>query len=187
MPRRLTRHMRHNVVAYLALFFALTGTAVAAAPLMTGAKIENGTINSDDLRDRGSAAYPGPSIQGKDVEANTLGGDEILESSLGKVRAADTLDGRDSSEFLRQVRYVNGPVETLAPWEVKIVLAECPSGSRVIGGGYNTHGGNVREMSVGSEMASGGWRVGVVNLGDNMKGTDPLKVSANAMCAFGGT
>ena len=97
---KLLSHARHNVVAYLALFIALGGTAVAAKPMLTGADIQDGTINSADLRDRDSTTYAGPSIQAIDVEANSLTGAEIDEASLGKVADADKLDGKDSADFL---------------------------------------------------------------------------------------
>ena len=38
MISRLAAHLRGHGVAYIALFVALSGTAVAAAPLITGAK-----------------------------------------------------------------------------------------------------------------------------------------------------
>ena len=79
MLRQLTGHMRHNVVAFLALFLALGGTAIAAKPLLTGADIQDG------------------SLAGADVQNDSLTGDDILESSLGKVGDADTLDGKDST------------------------------------------------------------------------------------------
>ena len=34
--KRFAGHLRHNPVAYVALFFALGGTAIAARPLITG-------------------------------------------------------------------------------------------------------------------------------------------------------
>ena len=82
MLQRTTHHMRHNVVAYLALFFALSGTAIAAKPLVTGEGVQD------------------ESLTGADVRNNSLTGEDILESSLGKVGDADTLDGRDSTGFL---------------------------------------------------------------------------------------
>ena len=100
MLAKLLSHARHNVVAYLALFVALSGTAVAAKPMLTGGDIQDGTINSADLRDRDSTSYPGPSIQGADVEANSLTGSEINEASLGKVADSDLLDGKNSTDFL---------------------------------------------------------------------------------------
>ncbi len=64
--------MAHNVVAYLALFVALGGTAVAAKPLISGA----------------------------DIVDDSVTGAEVLESSLATVGDADRLDGRDSTDFL---------------------------------------------------------------------------------------
>ena len=83
--------LRKNAVAYLALVLATTGTAVAAAPALTGAKIQDGTLNSADFRDRGST-YPGPSIQGRDVEANALTGAEIDESTLALAGGEESWD-----------------------------------------------------------------------------------------------
>ena len=64
--------MAHNVVAYLALFVALGGTAVAAKPLISGA----------------------------DIVDDSVTGADVLESSLATVGDADRLDGRDSTDFL---------------------------------------------------------------------------------------
>ena len=63
--------MRRNTVAYVALFFALSGSAIAAKPLITGA----------------------------DVRDDSLTGADVLESSLAQVGDADKLDGKDSSAF----------------------------------------------------------------------------------------
>jgi len=41
MLSRLGSHARRNLVAYLALFVALGGTAVAAKPLITGADVQD--------------------------------------------------------------------------------------------------------------------------------------------------
>jgi hypothetical protein len=45
---KLLRHVRRNVVGYLALFVALGGTAVAAKPLITGANVQDGSITGAD-------------------------------------------------------------------------------------------------------------------------------------------
>ena len=95
MFARIVGHVRGNTVAYLALFFALSGTAIAAKPLLTGADIQDG------------------SLTGADVQNDSLTGNDVLESSLGKVPSAtaadsattagdaEKLDGKDSSEFLQ--------------------------------------------------------------------------------------
>jgi hypothetical protein len=91
MPKRFPNHLRHNAVAYLALFLALGGTAIAAKPLVTGADIQDGSLTGTDVSDN-----------------STLTGVDIDESDLGQVPSAlnadiaanaDKLDGKDASEL----------------------------------------------------------------------------------------
>lgn len=85
MLKRFGSHFRHNVVAYLALFVALGGTAVAAKPLIDSADVQN------------------ESLTGADILNDSLQGADILESSLGQVPSAadaDTLDTMNSTDFL---------------------------------------------------------------------------------------
>ena len=72
--RRLGRHVGSNAIAYVALFFALTGSAVAAKPLLTGADIQDNTITSADVKDG--------DLQAVDVKADSLTGAVIDESTL---------------------------------------------------------------------------------------------------------
>lgn len=65
MLTKLFSHARHNTVAYIALFIAMSGTAVAAS-----------------------------AITGKQVVDDSLTGADIAEATLGKVALADNLDGK---------------------------------------------------------------------------------------------
>lgn len=88
MGRQLTGHMRHNVVAYLALFIALGGTSAWAAGQITGNQIKD------------------ESLTGADVLNNSLKGDDVLESSLGAVPSATKAGdaGTLDTKTLSQVR-----------------------------------------------------------------------------------
>lgn len=122
MFSQLNGHMRHNVVAYVALFFALSGTAIAAKPLVTGADVQDG------------------SLTGADVQNDSLTGDDVLESGLGKVGDADTLDGTNSTDFLAQggvpgkfVRRTQ--TEAVPPHQARWIRVQCDGGEKVVGGG----------------------------------------------------
>jgi hypothetical protein len=60
----LLHHLRRNAVAYLALFVALGGTSFAAATVITGKNVKNG------------------SLTGKDVKNSSLTGGDVKNKSL---------------------------------------------------------------------------------------------------------
>lgn len=197
---RATHHMRHNVVAYLALFLALSGSAMAAKPL----------IDSSDVQDE--------SLTTADIQNNSLTGDDILESSLGKVPSAttadsattasdagtldskdstdflganaqaadaDKLDGKDSTQFLESTQEATGSEAVIpakqeggvAPSE--FAAATCPSGTHVTGGGYLMTSGFVERFHpVWSYPSNNGWRV----LAANSSGHE-ARFRAYALCA----
>lgn len=95
---------RHQlVVAYVALFVALGGSAVAAKPLIDGSDVADESLTSADIQNN--------SLTGDDVQNDSLTGDDIVEAGLGEVPAAatagsattagdaDKLDGQDSTAF----------------------------------------------------------------------------------------
>lgn len=86
---RVARHARSNVVAYLALFLALTSGAVAATRI-TGKQIVDNSITSADIRNG--------TIRGRDVARNALTGREINERKLARVPDAARLAGRTLSQ-----------------------------------------------------------------------------------------
>ena len=112
MRSTLGFHLRRHVVAYLALFVALGGTAVAAKPMLTGADIQDA------------------SLTGADVANDSLTGADVLESSIAKVpnafAADDTLHAEEATNasklggvaangYMRGEGTVAGHVEVLHP------------------------------------------------------------------------
>ena len=82
---RLRAHVGRNAVAYVALFFALSGTgAMAAKTLITGAQIEDGTIAAVDLAKDAvtSEKILDGSIVGPDLQADAVTSDTILDGSI---------------------------------------------------------------------------------------------------------
>ena len=93
---RLRMHLGRNAVAYLALFFALSGTgAMAAKTLITGADIQDGSIAAVDLAKDSvtSAKILDKSIVGPDLEADSVDSSKILDGSIvGPDLQADAVD-----------------------------------------------------------------------------------------------
>jgi hypothetical protein len=74
VTRRIPAPSPTTVVAWLALFFALSGSVFA------GVKIAKNSVSSSQIKNH--------SIKGADIAKNTVGGDQIDESSLGVVPRA---------------------------------------------------------------------------------------------------
>lgn len=90
------RHIRSNVVGYLALFVALTGVTYAAGGVpknsVSSSSIKKGAVKSIDVRNG--------TLTGTDVRDGALSGADIDEGTLSMVPNAGLLDGLDSSAFV---------------------------------------------------------------------------------------
>jgi hypothetical protein len=99
MTKRLTRFLRRNTIALIALFFALSGTTFAAANALapnsvgarqlkknavTAPKIKNGNVTNAKLA-RGA-------VTGVKVKDASITGADVLETSLAKVPSATAAD-----------------------------------------------------------------------------------------------
>lgn len=116
-----------NVIAVIALFFALGGTVYAAGKI-SGSEIKPKSIPGNRVKPKSLTATqikPG-SLTGKQVKAGSLTGTQILESSLTGVSASS----------LATVQYASATVllPALTPTGAT-AIATCPVGQKVIGGG----------------------------------------------------
>ena len=116
MIRKLVRRPSPaTVIASLALFVSLSGVSYGVATgfidsreiknnTIVSRDVKNSTVRTQDLRNneiRG-ADVRNSTITGRDVALNSLGGQDIDESKLVLGKGdAETLDGVDSSGFLR--------------------------------------------------------------------------------------
>src|SRR4051794_27754683 len=88
--RTAARHVRGNVVAYLALFVALGGTSAYAAAAITGADVVDESLTSADLKDGqvkapeiASAAVGSAEIAPLAVTNARLGAGSVTNGKLG--------------------------------------------------------------------------------------------------------
>jgi hypothetical protein len=117
----LGAHLRGNVVAYLALFVALCGSAYAAVSL----PLPKGSVGSKQLRkqavktrDIGKGA-----IVGKKVRKDSLTGKQIKESSLGTVPNSSRVGGSQVQQI--HYRATTAGTETLFSIAGLTVTATC--------------------------------------------------------------
>jgi hypothetical protein len=106
--RRIPRPSAALVVAFAALFAAMSGTGYAALKI-TGASVANNTLSGLDIRNK--------SLGPQEHKPNSLGGGQIKESKLGtvphaaKATDADTVGGSPASAFmLKQPRAFEAPI-----------------------------------------------------------------------------
>jgi hypothetical protein len=105
------RHIRNNVVGYIAIFlFAIGGTAYATHPgglntissddiingAVRSADVGNDSLESQDVRDETS---PGGGLQSQDLRPGSVGSSEVVDGSLTGVDVTDgSLDATDVSD-----------------------------------------------------------------------------------------
>ncbi len=97
MLARMGLHLRHNVVGYLALLVALSGSAYAAGLANNSVKsrhIKNGQVKSADVKNNG--------LTGTDIREASLGEVPLAGAATTAASADDAalLDGLNSTDFL---------------------------------------------------------------------------------------
>ena len=89
MLKRLSTHLRANVIAYLALFAALGGTGYAARKIGT-AQLKRNAVTKPKIAANAvdGTKVQNASLSGGDLGANSVGGAQINEAVLAGVNAA---------------------------------------------------------------------------------------------------
>ena len=182
MTNRFMSHLRGNLVAYLALFLAMSGTAYAAATIGSRQVIDESLL-SRDLKNNAA-------VNSSDVVNNGLTGADVNEDTLGQVPRAFYSSYAGGAGVLHWGGSVSEP-EPMGPNSSGQAHAECPRGTTATGGGhivgydfdpsfgeYSTDPDIMVDGSFASD--SGGW---VANATNATSRTDAF-VMAVAECVY---
>ena len=153
MAASLARHIRNNVVGYIALVVALSGVAYASHEDIRSSDIVNDQVKSVDVRDddRNGGGLTASdlrkdSVRSSEVDNNSLTGADINETTLGVLRTTT-------------VRSVKG-TGALHP--------ECNPGEVATGGGYTQVDGTVIQFRPAQTSGTPtGWSVAQTNAADS--------------------
>jgi hypothetical protein len=165
------RHLKHpaTIVSMVALFAALSGGAIAGT-LISGSQIKNHSISAKKL-----TALAVRQLRGHRGPAGPMG--------------APGADGAPGVFSTSNVTQVSGPVSVQCPagggaCDVGSSVATCPSGSVVLGGGFDSEGAPPVEATVAFDKPLGtdSWEVILVN-----NGTISQNFFAVATCATPGS
>jgi hypothetical protein len=156
--RTFTRHVRANAVAYVALFVALSGTAVAAGGLARN------SVGTAQLKNR--------AVTGRKVARKTLTGFNIRVRTLGTVPDASHLGHLPASAF--QARVTGTCTGSRA---ISAIGARGNVGCTSVGGG----GGTITQVVAGTDLTGGG-RSGKVTLSAD---ENKLQHRVGSSCAAG--
>jgi hypothetical protein len=160
--KKLTTHLRSNVISYAALFFAMSAGAYAAglAPNSVKSKhIKDGHVANADLAPdavSGDKVF-NSSLSGSDLGENTLGGQHINESSLGEVRNA-TIAGHGGYGRHAANQSFCSPDSGYETCASVGLTPSAPGRALVIG--------TVSAFSVDEELGGGNCRLGVSTSGE---------------------
>jgi hypothetical protein len=156
MLNRIRTFSPATIIAVVALFFSLTGTAVAGA-LITGANVKNGTLSGLDVRNStlGTLDIRNGSLLPVDFKPGKLpAGPQGPQGPQGEQGAAGQ-QGPQGPAGLSNVEVVT----KMSPADSgdKNVTAQCPAGKRVIGGGATAHVifGYPKELTILASYPSG--------------------------------
>ena len=179
---RLLHHMRTHFVAYLALFFALGGTSVAAVQALPrnsvgSLQIKNRSIQTVDMSRKTVRALRGARGPAGPVGARGATG---ATGPAGPAGPTGPAGAPGLSGYVR----TSGTTASVPAMMQGTSFAPCPAGTQPLGGGWfqTTTGGGLRVIadSVGTDgTGTFGWEVTVVN----DSATTDASFRAQAVCA----
>ena len=156
MRKRITPAM---IVALIALFAALAGTATAAgtAVLITSKQIKDGSIQLADMSPTTKKALKGERGPRGYTGFTGLTGPQGLQGAQGPAGGFDP----------NKVTYVQGTPFSIAPGAIGSGATHCPLGAKAISGGWTVIAGGGGEVWGSRSYDSGGsWTVMVTNHGE---------------------
>lgn len=157
------------VIATVALFVALGGTAVAARSLITSRDIKNGTIRLVDIAPATKKALRGQ------IGPQGPAGPTGAQGAQGRVGPTGPA-GAPGAFAPSKISYVVAP--TLIGPRGGTATASCPAGAKVVGGGYTSTPSPGATIASSRATSDGsGWAVTATNSGG------PFSFSAVAVCA----
>ena len=181
MRPALLRHLRHNGIAFLALFVALGGTSFAAATVITGKNVKNSSLSGADVRNssltgsdvKDKSLSPGDfngSVTGAQGATGPQGpkGDTGAQGPKGETGAqgpkgdtgAQGVQGPTGPTGVALSGYevVRGPTTSNARGSYRI-YANCPAGKVAIGGGGSQGSANWYLDDSRPQAGGAGWEV----------------------------
>jgi hypothetical protein len=99
MLRRTAGHVKHNVVAYLALFVSLGGSSAYAANTVFSSDIVDGEVGSADVKDNSINTFDVHSFLGVDIVDGTVAAEDLASNSVGSTEIlTDAVRGSDIAD-----------------------------------------------------------------------------------------
>jgi hypothetical protein len=138
--QRISKYIRRNLVAYLALFVALTGSTAYAAGSVFSEDIVNGEVKTPDLAAQGVTAnkLAPNAVRSDKVIDNSLRGDDI--ESLGQADLGNNSVAAAEFGNVVERRDPNPPVIEVGSggdgdYSFRTSTVTCDTGEQLIGGG----------------------------------------------------
>jgi len=162
-------HLRTHFVAYLALFFALGGTSIAAVQALPrnsvgSPQIKNRSIQKVDISRKTVAVLRGArGVRGPAGPAGAAG----AKGATGPVGPTGAPGAPGVSGYVR----VSGPTVTVAAGVDGSAFVPCPAGTQPLGGGWfrTTAGSTLRatdsSFAISDTTGAPGWQVTMANEG----------------------